>query len=119
MSRQRSEKVQERLDYLYLLIYDYLLEHRYPPSMEELAEKMGVVKSTVLANLIRLKNDGRIDFVEGLPRTITVPELVFVNKEKVMIEDAKRHTEDAIGSLQEARNRMEESLYTLSSSEAE
>ena len=65
--RETHEKI---LDY----ITGYMLEHSYAPTTREIAAGTGYGStSTINGHLRCMKAAGMIDFVDGSPRTITVP----------------------------------------------
>ena len=46
----------------------------YPPSVQEIADRVGVVKSAIVYQLARMKELGMINFIPGVSRTITIIE---------------------------------------------
>lgn len=44
----------------------------YPPTLDEIAELLSVVKSDVHQKLSRLRRDGHVDWVDGKIRTLRV-----------------------------------------------
>ena len=59
---------------IYNCIVDYMQSKGYPPTTEEIGEIVGLrSKSSVNSHLHRMRDEGIIDFLDGQPRTITVP----------------------------------------------
>ena len=59
-------------------ILDYIVEHiqtyGYPPTTREIGEMVHLSStSSVNSHLQRMRDEGMIDFLDGQPRTITVP----------------------------------------------
>lgn len=66
---------------IYDYIEQYILQHKYSPSLEEIRKNIGVCsKNTVYVHLRRMREEGMIDFVDGIPRTITLPDYTLVRK---------------------------------------
>jgi len=57
---------------VYQFIVDFIEKHKYPPAVREIAEGTGKSISVTHGLLAGLKSAGRIDWVEGQPRTITI-----------------------------------------------
>lgn len=55
-------------------IIRYSMEHGYPPTTREIGDGVGLQStSSVNGYLKKMKQDGMIAFIDGAPRTITVP----------------------------------------------
>ena len=60
------------------IIKRYMLQNQYPPTTREICEISGLQStSSVNFYLNRLKDKGLIDFIDGKPRTITIPGIVY------------------------------------------
>jgi repressor LexA len=56
-------------------IKNYIKEKRYCPSIREIAQGVGLkTPSTVHKHIHKLKEEGKINFIENVPRTIVVKE---------------------------------------------
>lgn len=57
------------------VIRSHVVEHGYPPTMREIAERMGLSSTASVASLIeRGVRQGRIQKVAGQPRTLRIVE---------------------------------------------
>lgn len=55
-------------------IIQYAKDHGYPPSFREIGEGVDLCSSSsVYAHMKRMREEGMIDYIDGAPRTITVP----------------------------------------------
>lgn len=60
-------------------IVDYIKKNKYPPSYEEIGMAAGLKgKSSIKEHMLKLRDEGKIDYEDFLPRTITVPGLAVV-----------------------------------------
>lgn len=62
-------------------IIEFICEHGYSPSYVEIMEGTGIKsKSTVSYQLLRLRDNGEINFIDCEPRTISVTGFKFVEE---------------------------------------
>ena len=54
---------------LITVLIDYTIEHGYPPSIRNMAEKLGKGRTTVASMLHRLERQGLVSHEWGLVRT--------------------------------------------------
>ena len=67
----RTEASAVTRDSICAFIARYRSERGYPPSLREIGDHCGLLStSTVAAHLRWLRNDGRIDWDAGCPRTL-------------------------------------------------
>ena len=87
MSRraENEEKTRIKKVKVYESIVGYMLAHGYPPTIREIGEMSGL-KSTcsVSQYLMKLKDEGIIDFDPLASRTITVPGIKYVDTRKTI-----------------------------------
>lgn len=58
---------------IYAVIKDYIADNKYPPSIREICNLVGLSStSTVQKYLVRIKRQGYIDFEFSKPRTLRV-----------------------------------------------
>lgn len=56
-------------------IKSYIKENRYPPTSREITSGVGLKSvSTVHGHLVRMRKNGYIDFIDCLPRTLSIKE---------------------------------------------
>lgn len=78
MRTSKDDGILKRADILEYII-SYICSHGYSPRYEEIGYAVGLrSKSSVHRQLYRLREEGKIDFIEHEPRTITVPGYSFV-----------------------------------------
>ena len=60
-------------------IVSYIQEHGYPPTTREIGDMVCLDStSSVYNHLQRMRGEGMIDFLDGQPRTITVPGYKYI-----------------------------------------
>lgn len=70
-SVKQGDLVRESIRYF---IVQYMKTHGYPPSFREIGEGVDLCSSSsVHTHLKRMRDDGVINYIDGAPRTITVP----------------------------------------------
>jgi SOS-response transcriptional repressor LexA len=62
----------DEMDFLVAYVRDYCAEHGYSPTWREMADALGCSLNKVSHIAHRLREQGRISFVDGQPRTIRV-----------------------------------------------
>jgi len=67
-----EQQLEQTLQDLYDFIEGYICDHRYPPSLREIAAACYLGRSTVLRYLTKLEAQGRITRVEGKARSIAL-----------------------------------------------
>jgi SOS-response transcriptional repressor LexA len=56
-----------------LVIADYIDHFRYPPSVRDIGAIVGLNStSSVISHLERMRHDGTISYLDGVPRSITI-----------------------------------------------
>lgn len=80
--KTHGEKVR---DAIVKAIVSYIEEHKYPPTVREIGDMVGL-KSTasVFNHLMKLQKEGRVETDAGLgsPRSIRIPGYKFVKEDK-------------------------------------
>ena len=56
----------------YVVVSEYVIEHRYAPTMNEIAERIGMTYWRTRRVLIELRAEGSIDWLHGKARTIHI-----------------------------------------------
>lgn len=75
-------------DKVYCAILDYITEHGYPPTIEEIRGMVGIgSKSTVKKHLGKLGMDGKIKLKKGSPRAIRLLEYDVELRPRVKVEE--------------------------------
>ena len=69
ISREEMEINKEQLIYF---IKQYIKKNGYAPVYREIADGTGFTLDTIFRNLRALRSEGRIDFIDGKPRTIKI-----------------------------------------------
>ena len=65
----------ERQKQIYKYIKNYIEENRYSPTSREITSGVGLKSvSTVHGHLVKMRENGYIDYIDSLPRTIRVLE---------------------------------------------
>lgn len=60
-------------------IVEYIQTYGYPPTTREIGEMVHLSStSSVNSHLQRMRDEGMIDFLDGQPRTITVPGYKYI-----------------------------------------
>lgn len=59
-------------DLLLAFLRDYRKQHRFSPTLSEMASELEVAKSTIKARMTRLAREGRVAWSAGLSRTARV-----------------------------------------------
>lgn len=60
---------------IYNYIKNHIAEKQYPPTIREIAEAIGLKSpSTVHGHLDRMRKMGHINFIDSLPRTLSIVE---------------------------------------------
>lgn len=67
-----GQQLEETLQDLYDFIEGYIRDHRYSPSLREIAAACYLGRSTVLRYLTKLEAQGRITRMEGKTRSIAL-----------------------------------------------
>lgn len=73
----RGEYIREKI---VQAVIDYVKEHKYPPTVQEIADIVGLKsKSTVHGHILRLLEEGKLetDAPIGAPRALRVPGYIF------------------------------------------
>ena len=71
--------MKEAHEKIYRYIVGYIKGHGYSPSVQEIADGSGFAsKSTVFNHLIAMREAGLINYVDHIPRTITLPGYRYV-----------------------------------------
>lgn len=74
MNRKETEQGKVVRETIRYFIIQYLKEHGYPPTFREIGEGTGLSSSSsVYGHMKKLKEEGAVDYMDGAPRTITVP----------------------------------------------
>lgn len=68
-------------DKVYEAIKNYMFDFNYPPTIREISE-LSKVKSIsyVYECLDILRDEGKLDFIDGKSRTITIPGVFYIEK---------------------------------------
>lgn len=53
-------------------IVDYRTEHGYPPSVSEMVERFGLVRSTIQWHLKRMEREGKIERIGSSARALKI-----------------------------------------------
>lgn len=64
----------ERQQEVLAAINDYIAAHKRPPTVRDLATILGISSSVVHRHLQQLRDDGHVDWDEGMYRTLRVTE---------------------------------------------
>lgn len=73
MSRPTNAEVQIKKEKVYNFIVKYINEHGYAPVYREIREETGIRSlDTICRYLYQLKEENKIDFIDGAARTITL-----------------------------------------------
>ena len=79
--KTHGEKVR---DAIVKAIIKYIEEHKYPPTVREIGEMVGLKStSSVFTHLTKLQKEGRVETDAGLgsPRSLRIPGYRFVKEE--------------------------------------
>lgn len=58
---------------------DYMIKNGYPPTVRDITAGLGYKStSTVFEKLVKMRQDGIINYIDGSPRTLTVPGCCYV-----------------------------------------
>lgn len=77
-SKLQGEKVREKM---LSFIVNYIEENKYSPTVREICNGAGLKSnSSVAYHLIKLREEGKINYIDYEPRTITVPGYKFVKE---------------------------------------
>lgn len=70
-SLKQGDMMRESIRYF---IIQYTKVHGYSPSFREIGDGVELSSSSsVCAHMKRMRDEGMIDYIDGVPRTITVP----------------------------------------------
>ena len=75
-----EQQLDQTLQAMYDFIEGYIRDHRYPPSLREIAAACYLGRSTVLRYLAKLEAQGRITRMEGKARSIALVKQEQENK---------------------------------------
>lgn len=63
---------------------DYMIKNGYPPTVRDITAGLGYKStSTVFEKLVKMRQDGIINYIDGSPRTLTVPGCCYVRFDPV------------------------------------
>lgn len=58
---------------------EYMIKNGYPPTVRDITMGLGYKStSTVFEKLVKMRQDGIINYIDGSPRTLTVPGCCYV-----------------------------------------
>lgn len=58
---------------------EYMVKNGYPPTVRDITAGLGYKStSTVFEKLVKMRQDGIINYIDGSPRTLTVPGCCYV-----------------------------------------
>ena len=58
---------------------EYMVKNGYPPTVRDIKAGLGYKStSTVFEKLVKMRQDGTINYIDGSPRTLTVPGCCYV-----------------------------------------
>jgi SOS-response transcriptional repressor LexA len=60
----------ERAQQVNTFVSEYIADHGYSPSLQEIGDELGVAKSAVFAVLQRMVDEGLITYAPGVARTV-------------------------------------------------
>ena len=72
MSNITKEQYEERKEKTYQFIKQYIEKYKYAPTYREIAEGVGICLDTAFNHLRILRDENKIDFIDGKARTIKI-----------------------------------------------
>ena len=58
---------------------EYMIKNGYPPTVRDITAGLGFKStSTVFEKLVKMRQEGIINYIDGSPRTLTVPGCCYV-----------------------------------------
>lgn len=85
-AKLHGEKVREKI---LSFIVEYIKKSQYAPTINEIGYGVGLKsKASVVNHLIKLREEGKINYLDYQPRTITVPGYKFVSENEIEITNS-------------------------------